>query len=128
MANTYISSDDITDNIVVGFDISPYINEANLEMQDLAESKGIYNTDDLLSPIAYKVRRYLICFICMRICQDKMGTNNIDLPELEKYKMKYDMYKKEKDNLYDYITYEMLTGDITELRERTVNSAIIFRG
>ena len=128
MANTYISSDDIKDRIVEGFDLSPYLDEANEEMIDLAESKGVYDADDIVDPIPYKVKRYLICFIVMRLCQDCMGKNNIDLPELEKYKIKYDMYEKERGKILEQITYEMLTGEITEMRERTINSAIIFRG
>jgi hypothetical protein len=64
----------------------------------------------------------------MRLCQDKMGTNNIDLPELEKYNIKYQMYRKELAQLKDLITYEMITGNINALRDRAVQTGIIFRG
>jgi hypothetical protein len=126
--NTYISSDDITDNIVAGFDLSAYLTEAFKEIEDLSEEKGVRDSDDIASPLHYKMKRYAICFVIMRLCQDKMGTNNLDIPELEKYVIKYNMYRKELAQLKDLITFEMITGNINALRDRAVQTGIIFRG
>jgi len=128
MSNTYISSDDITDNIVSGFDLSAYLTESYKEIEDLAEEKGVRTSTDIASPLHYKMKRYAICFVIMRLCQDKCGTNNVDIPELEKYVIKYNMYRKELAQLKDLITFEMITNSINSLRDRSIQTGIIFRG
>lgn len=125
---SYISSDDILDTIVTGLDLSPYLAEVKLEIEDLAEQKGVRDTTQISDPIHYKLKRYGICYVIMRVCQDKLGLNDVSIPELEKYKIKYDMYKKEIAELRDLITYEMITGTIGAIRDRVVNTGLIFRG
>jgi hypothetical protein len=125
---SYISSDDILDTIVSGLDLSPYLAEVKLEIEDLAEQKGVRNTDDIADPIHYKLKRYGICYVVMRLCQDKLGLNDVSIPELEKYKIKYDMYRKECSELRDLVTYEMITGKISAIRDRAISTGLIFRG
>jgi hypothetical protein len=125
---SYIIRTDITDNIASDFDLTPYIDEAENEINDLAQRNGVATADIETDPLHYKVKRYAVCFALMRLCQDKMGTNNIDIPSLEKYSIKYDIYLKELKHLREEITYEVLTGNILELRDRAVVSGTLFRG
>lgn len=126
---TYISQADIKDNIVTGFDLDAegYLDETDTEIVDLAEQFGIDSDDIENTPLHYKVKRYAVVFCLMRFCQDKAGTNNTDLPELEKYIIKYKSYEKEYDKLRGQISYSMLTGQVDEMRDRVVNIATIFR-
>lgn len=124
----YISRTDITDNIASDFDLTAYITESTNEINDLAQRNGVSVDDIETDPLHYKVKRYAVCFALMRLCQDKMGTNNVDISALEKYTIKYDMYMKELKLLREQITYEVLTGEIDELRDRAVVSGTLFRG
>lgn len=125
---SYITRTDITDNIVGDFDLNPYLAEIDNEINDLAERNGVSVSNLQTDPLPYKVKRYAICFLLMRLCQDKMGTNNIDIPALEKYAIKFDLYYKELKMLREEITAEVLTNDISTLRDRAIVSGAIFRG
>lgn len=125
---SYISRTDITDNIANDFDLTPYIEESDNEINDLAERNGAAVDDIETDPLHFKVKRYAVCFVLMRLCQDKMGTNNVDIPSLEKYAIKYDIYLKELKALREQINYEVITGTVVELRDRAIVSGTLFRG
>ena len=123
---TYIKTEDITDKVVNVFDlISPtdYLAEADQEVIDLAARNGVFDADDIATESghvkSHKVLRYAVVFLCMRVCQDKMGVNNTDLPiEIEKYAVKYNMYMKELKMLDGQITKEMITDTVDQVSER----------
>jgi len=116
----YIQSTDVTDSVVNAFDLTNYITEADLEVNDIAARRGILDTDDIAVDddgyiSSYKLKRYAITFVCYRVCQDKMGLNNNDLPvEIEKYAVKHKMYKAEFDQLDGQITAEMIAGEVDQ--------------
>ena len=124
---SYIETTDITDTIVVGFDIDDYITESDAAVNDLAERKGVRDSDDIeTDSLHFKIKRYAIVYVIMRVCRDKMGTNNTDLPvEIEKYAVKYEIYRKELASIDKQITYEMITGEVNEIRDRTTSSRAI---
>jgi hypothetical protein len=124
----YITVDDIKSNIVAGFELQSYLDESDEEVQDLAERLGVRDPSDIKVPLHYKIRRYAVVYTIMRLCQDKIGTNNIELPEYEKYLVQYQMYKKELEELRGQISIEMLIGQVNEIRDRAVNTGTIFRG
>ncbi len=114
---SYITAADIKSNLVNGFDITEYLNEVDQEINDVAQRLGV-DQDDIATPLHYKIKRYGIVFIQMRLAQDKIGTNQPDTA-IEKYKDLYALYKSEQKDLYPQLTYEMFTG--------TVNDRIIAR-
>jgi len=129
--SVYFTADDIKDNVLGEFvtaDDNEYLLEGDLEVIDQAERLGIRNTDQIEAPLHYKFKRYGIAFICRRIAQDKMGTNNVELAEIEKYSVKYEVYSREEDRLRQQLSYEMITGNITQIRDRTIVSGTVFRG
>jgi len=127
--STYLEYDDIKANIANGFELEPYLDEADSEVIDLAETLGVRNTDDIENnPLHYKIKRYAVVFVLMRVCQDKIGTNNVELPDLEKYTVLYNMYFKELARLKGEISVEMVTGQVNETRDRAINTGTIFRG
>jgi len=126
----YIDASDIKANVAKGFELEEYIEEANDEVEDVAQQVGVYDPDDIeINPLHYKIKRYAVSFCIMRLCQDKIGTNNVDIAELDKYMIQYNLYKKEYEKLRTEITIEMVTGNINEIRDRaSVSSGWIFRG
>lgn len=129
---SYIAFANITDTVVSSLGspvLAAYITESDSAVNDLAETLGV-DSDDIADgdDLHFKVKRYAISYVCMRVCQDKMGVNNNEMADLDKYKIKYDLYKKEVDNLSEAISAEMLTGDVDEPRDRVVQTGYIFRG
>jgi len=127
MASNYINANDIKANISIGFDLEEYLEEADGEIEDLAQKLGVSTTDIETNPIHYKVKRYGVVYVLMRLCQDKIGTNNPDVPEIEKYMVLYGVYMKEYERLKSEISVEMLTGNVNEIRDRAILSGAIYR-
>jgi hypothetical protein len=123
---SYITANDIKSNLVRSFDISDYLEEAENEINDVAQRLGIYDTDDISTPIHYKIKRYGIVYVLMRLAQDKIGTCDDDVT-LERYQVSYDMYKAEMKDLYPQLTYQMFTGNVTSIISRT-SSCRLYRG
>lgn len=126
---SYISTSDVTANVAIGFDLEPYLLEADGEINDLAEKVGIRDTTDIeANPLHYKIKRFGIAYILMRLCQDKSGTNNVEQIDLEKYLTLYNVYRKEVEALRPQISIEMFSGAVDEIRDRALNSGTLFRG
>lgn len=125
----FLESGDIKDNIAVGFEIEEYISESSQEVIDMAERLGVRDTSNIeTNPLHYKIKRYAIVFTLMRLCQDKAGTNNVEFSDMEKYIIKYNMYKKELAELRAELSYEMFTGNVDEIRDRAAVSGTLYRG
>lgn len=125
----YLSYDDIKANVANGFELNPYMDEADKEIEDLAEILGVRNTDDIeTNPVHHKVKRFGVVFAMMRLCQDKIGTNNPEMSDMEKYVVLYNMYKKEYSDIKNEISVEMITGEVNEIRDRAINTGNIFVG
>lgn len=126
--SNYIQVDDIKSNIAQGFELQPYLDETDEEVRDIAERLGVRDADDIKVPLHYKIKRYAVVYTLMRLCQDKTGTNNVEMPEYEKYLVQYQMYRKELEELRSQISIEMVTGEVNEIRDRAVNTGTIYRG
>lgn len=124
---SYIAVSDIKSNIAQGFSLQDYILESDEEINDLAESLGIRTLTDIKTdPLHYKIKRYGVSFILMRLCQDKMGTNDVAI-DTEKYLIQYGVYKKELAALKGEISQEMFTGQVNGMNDRSVFSGLIYR-
>lgn len=126
----YLVAADITDKVISNgvFSLTDYLDEADDAVNALAETHGIYSTDLIeTDPLHYLVKRYAISYLCMRVCQDKMGVNNVDFPDSEKYAVKYDMYSRAIPDLRNMITRDMLTGTVDEVSDRSISSGLIIR-
>lgn len=123
----YLDPTDIKSNLVNGFDITDYLVEAENEVNDVAQRLGVRDITSIVQPLHYKIKRYAIVFVLMRLAQDKIGTNQPDI-QLEKYRDLYAMYKEELKELYPQITYEMLTGNVDSIIARTATMGGFYRG
>lgn len=122
---SYITTEDIKANLIAGFDISGYIEEAGQEIEDVAQRLGV-DVDDISLPLHYKIKRYGIAYLLKRLAQDKIGTNAPDIT-LEKYKEMYDMYSAEVKELFPQLTYQMYTGTVQSIIGRTTSNGF-YRG
>jgi hypothetical protein len=123
---SFITNSDIKSNLIHGFDISDYIAESDEEIYDVAEKLGIRDRTLIVTPIHYKIKRYAIVFVLMRLAQDKIGTNQPD-SQVEKYRELYAMYSDELKYVYTQLTYEMFTGTVSSITGRTSSSGL-YRG
>ncbi len=114
----YLTSADLTANFVRNMDVSLYLEEADNEVNDLAERRGVYDTTLIQVPLHYKLKEYAKAFVYMRIARDSLGTNSVDT-EREMYRDQYEMYQKELDKLAPQITYEVITGNVENMIGRT---------
>lgn len=126
MAGTYITADMLSANVSDKFDVSTYIEEANEEIEDLAQRLGVADTTDISSPLHHKVKRYGICYALLRLSQDKIGTNTPDIA-LEKYTKLYELYQEELDRLNKQITKQMITNDVDEIVDRIGGGYMLYR-
>lgn len=123
---SYIKVSDIKANLATGFQLQDYILESDEEINDLAQQLGVQTTEIKTDPLHYKVKRYGVVFILMRLCQDKMGTNDVAMLE-DKYLVQYDIYRKELAGLKDEINREMLTGVVDQIADRSIGTGFIYR-
>lgn len=125
----YITSADISDKVVEQHTLTDYLTEADNEMIDIAEQNGVTSIASIEDdPLHFKIKRYLIAYVCMRVCEDNQGLNNNDIPEMDKYAVKYKQYKTTCDRLRPQISREMITGDIDEARDRAgTSSGVLYR-
>lgn len=125
---SYIEVSDIKSNLAKGFALQDYIIEADGEINDLAESLGVRDTSAIATnPLHHKIKRFGVTFIMMRICQDKMGSNDPTIDIMEKYLVQYNLYRKELAALKSEISAEMFTGLVNEISDRVVFSGYIYR-
>lgn len=123
----YISLDDIKANIANGFELQEYLDETDEIVEDLAEELGVRDPDNISTPLTWTIKRYAINTILMRLCQDKMGTNNVEIGDTEKYLALFGIYNKEADKYKKRISVEMITGNVNEIRDRAYNTGWLFR-
>jgi hypothetical protein len=132
MAN-YIVAADISDKVISAFSATlttpwDYLTEGDNELNDLAQTLGVDADDIEITPLHYKAKRFVIAFVCMRVCQDKAGVNAIDEAN-DKYYAKFEMYRKEVAQLRTEITAGMLTDEEPgEIDRGGVGTGILLRG
>jgi len=126
---SYITVADITDRIAEGIDLTSYIAESDEAVDDMAEELGATASEIETAPLHYKVRRYAILYVLMRMCQDALGVCNLDNPANNKYLIGYNMYKEQLGQCRKQVSYEMVVGTVSKTRDRAnTQTAVIFRG
>lgn len=136
---SYILRADITDNIVKIFiekdadSLDGYITEADGYLNDIAQQLGVATSEIAVNAggqvTPFIVKRFCVCYVCMRVCQDKASTNNVETsPELDKYYVKYELYRKELVDLRKELTPEVLTDTVNSVGDRAADqTSYLFR-
>jgi hypothetical protein len=135
MAQDYIIVGDVTN---IAFSKLPnvvaqrYCNEANEEIEDLAQRLGVMDVSLIKMPIHNTIRRYAINFALSIFSQDLMGANSVQMTE--GYGREFDFYEslfKRCEYLMNQqlpdITYEMMTGEVKSRSDRSVSFGTIVR-
>jgi len=136
----YIARADITDNVIRAFitasaaSLDDYLEEADNFLEDLAQqlnvaTASISTTGTPARVDVWVVKRLLIAYVCMRVAQDKAGTNNVETsPDLDKYYVKYDVYEKEVVKLKKQVTPEVLQDTVNDIGDRAQDqTSYLFR-
>jgi len=123
----YLKPTDIKSNLVVGVDLNQYLDEADEAIVDLAESLNA-DSDDIVVPVHFQVRHYGINYVMLRVCEDKMGTCSPDSLQFDKYFQLSDYYRKRIADIRNRISVEMITGNVSSQRDRSIMTGMLWRG
>ena len=137
-ATNPVSLADITDRVVSQVCTADIISRAFDELLDLMEirflTSGWITPDktvgegNLINPVHWKTKRWMVEWICMQTCLEIMGANNVDTAKDEKYAYKFQIYKEREQRYHDEITVEMLLGTMPTAQGRASVSGRIYRG
>lgn len=126
---SYIKAIDIKSQLVNGVDLTPYMDECDDAIEDLAEVLGVRTTTDIeTAPLHFQIKQYGINFILMRVCEDRMGVCNPESVAFDKYFNLAEYYKRRTAEYRKMISTEMVTGNVDQIRDRAAMSGMIFRG
>ena len=129
---TYISTSDITDDIINDFGntiVSAKVELSDDAVESMALSKGVSSGDIETDPVNYLVREWAIAWVCFRICRDYLGKNNLESFDQDKYAVKGKIYFEEMADLDGRITKEVLRGTVNSARDMSGGmTATIYRG
>ena len=127
----YITIDDVTNKIFKKFNTESKqqaVDEANLELEDLAIRKGV-DPADIITPIHFKLMQYATNYAVSQLAQDNIGVNTKDgaIGE-DKYENLFKRTQYILQNAKNQITEVMFTGEVQTQSNRAVRSQTIFRG
>lgn len=126
--NEYIVSADITATVAQDFDLSTYITKTNNHIEYLAQSLNVsISAVSATSPISSLLKEYGIAYCTRMMYLDKIGANNNEIQDNDKYLILYQIQNDEVERLRRYITPEILTNEADTAVENTP-STVIFRG
>jgi hypothetical protein len=129
---TYISSTDITDMLFTESAFSTLLTAkltaSDAAVVDLAERNGVESTDIEVSPVHYILKKWAAAWVCRELALDAMGKNNPDIADIEKYKIKYDIYAKLTAEYEAQVNIAVLTGEVEEARDRSTRTGTLYRG
>ena len=117
----YIATTDITDslakNFIDGTDsrLDAWMTNTDLEIESIAQEKGISTTQIEKTPLHYKIKEYAVAYYCSLIFQDCFGMNTVEIEANEAYKAKLTYYLDKCNFLRPNLTKEMFWVEGTSL-------------
>lgn len=123
----YITVDDFTATVAADFDLSGYVSRCNNHLESVAYSLGVSPTG-IADPIDFMLKEYGLCWTYRQVYQDKIGANNVDIGETDKYMVLYDIQNKEVEKLRKTLTPEIIAGTADTPNEYAATSSVIYRG
>lgn len=132
---SYIETTDVTDTQAKAFitandgRVTTWMARANAEVESVAQEKDV-QIASISTPVHAKIKEYALAYLCFIIFQDVFGTNNNEVSELEKYKVKMEWYENRCQKLKPSLTYEMFTYTSTAIRglNRAGGHGLLWRG
>jgi hypothetical protein len=112
----YIETTEVTDSVVKDFivradtRVEQWLTCVDNEVKRLALKQGLFESE-ILTPLNSIVKEYAVAYFCLIVFRDNIGSNNVDVPAEEKYRVKYDLYVSETDRLKPQCTKELLRNN-----------------
>lgn len=109
----YIATTDITDSVARDFvdlidpRIDTWMTNVDLELESIAQEKGVAPEQIEKTPLHYKIKEYSIAYYCFLVFQDCFGENEVELATQEVHKQKLDYYLNKCNYLRPNLTKEM---------------------
>ena len=132
MAEEYIKLEDIknkTFNRNNPTSVQYYCDQANIEIEDFAIRIGV-SVDDIVTPIHSKILRYGVNYTLSLFAEDRINFNNSE-GDVQGEDIYADMFKRTRyimQDVKEYITPVMFTGEIQTPSNRAVQSQRLIRG
>jgi hypothetical protein len=126
-----IAYTDITDHLFESFPTATkqaYVAKSEYAVIQLASEKGVDSTDIETTTVHYLMKEYSKAWACMTLFFEHIGANNVETTEVEKYIVKYNLYKDMVAQLSMQITPGIITGATEESRDIATNyTTILYR-
>lgn len=107
-----ITDKTIKDFIETGNNLEAYFDEMDSEMISLALRRNVLaasiDTDDNGYVQVNEIKLYLTYYVAMRISEDNIGRNRVEIPENDIYQIKYDHYHSKVKEYEKKITKEAI--------------------
>jgi hypothetical protein len=126
-----LTADDIRDKILHPYAVkdTSYLDDADNYFKSFANSLGVYTTQIKTSPLPLESKRLMVCFVCIEICNDNIGTN-INKTEngfdVDQFKIKKAEWEKEltkaKEDCTDKAIMGIAIDNLTNTNETRSNT------
>ena len=122
----YITSGDILSLVAQDFDMAPYISGVNNNIEYIAYSTGV-TPSGISTPVHFLLKEYGVNLCLRELYRDKIGTNNLDIGQNDKYLLLYDIHNKEVEKLRRDLTAEIFY-DSADTPSETTRTVLAIRG
>lgn len=121
--STILSSSDFHDELIKSVVVSDstYLSGADEFIEDVIKSfDATKSISDIASPIPYKVKQLMICWVSKEVCMNKFGGQQGIYFKGEtgedRWYTKLKFYRKEFDDFFAEVTLDVITGESTKGR------------
>ena len=125
----YITSADITSQFIKNYPVvryQPYIDEGNLEIEDMYIRLGGTSATPIKQPIHFKIKSYINNYINSRFAEDHIGIGAETINENNVYVKMFERSRYLMQNSTTDVTLVCFTGESEDSSSRAVLSQRIF--
>jgi len=129
---SYIAIEDVTNALfsrIESDDIKQvYIDKANAEAESFSKSKGIMDPANIATdPVNSTFKEYLINYALYQFAGDYIGVNQVEVSDGDIYRQLFERSLFLINRYKPELTYEMITGTITQASDMTVSFGRLVR-
>jgi hypothetical protein len=122
----YLTEQDITALVASGFNTTEYVNRTNDHLEYIGYSLGVTPTG-IITPIHFLLKEYARAWCMRELYKDKIGANNTDNIEQDKYLLLYNIQNDEVEKIQKYLTPEIMGNSVDEPSDTAGGTFTIFR-
>lgn len=125
-SRNYLTSNLFTATVASDYELSGYISRGNDHLECVAYSLGVSPTG-IADPITFMLKEYGMAWVYAELYTDKIGAQNLDTPEADKYLVLAKLHNERKDQLRATLTPEIIAGTADSPIEYAAASTLIYR-